>query len=275
MWRPRSVAVAIPTGETRRLHRVIQRTTIIRVILAAAIVAAAALTVAAARGADERTPSLLPSKPGSMVALDLSGSVGDFPRIASAFRRLSHEDQPTGLVVFSGGAYELLPPGSPPAELGRFARFFEPVREGSDVYARNPWDEANYRGGTSIPSGLELARYALERAGVPDGTILLVSDLDAAGDTQGLTNALVALRRSGYEIRVIPVGALPENQAFFERILGRTALLAEADPATPVQTATERRLGGILPWRFLLLAALVVALLSVNERMLGRLEVGP
>jgi hypothetical protein len=274
MWRPRSATVAIPTGERGRLRRQIRRTTIVRMGLAAAIVVAAALTVAAARGADERTPSLLPSSSGSMVVLDLSASVGDFPRIASALRRLSREDEPAGLVVFSGGAYELLPPGSPPAELGRFARFFEPVREGSDSYARNPWDEAEYRGGTSIPSGLELARYAFERAGVREGTILLISDLDAAGDTQGLSNALVAVRRSGYEIRVIPAGALPENQAFFERILGRTALLAEADPETPVETPAERRLGGILPWQFLFLAALVVALLSVNERMLGRLEVG-
>lgn len=273
MRRPRSVAMAIPTGERGRLRRQIRRTTIIRVALAAAIVVVAALMAAAASSADEHIPSLLPSSGGSMVVLDLSASVGDFPRIASALRRLSREGEPTGLVVFSGGAYELLPPGSPSVELGRFARFFEPVREGSDSYPRNPWDEAEYRGGTSIPSGLELARYAFERAGVRDGTILLVSDLDAAGDTQGLSNALVAVRRSGYEIRVIPAGALPENQAFFERILGRTALLAGADPESPVATPAERGLGGILPWRFLLLAALVVALLAVNERSLGRLEV--
>jgi hypothetical protein len=267
------VAAAIPTGERVRLRRQIRRTTIVRVVLGAAIAATAALTIAEARGADERTPSLLLSNSSSMVVLDLSASVGDFPRIASALRRLSREGEPTGLIVFSGGAYELLPPGSPAVEIGRFARFFEPTRKGSDVYPRNPWDEAEYRGGTSIPSGLELARYAFERAGVRNGTILLVSDLDSAGDTRGLSDALVALRRSGYEIRVIPAGALPENQAFFERILGRTALLAEADPETPVETPAERQLGGILPWRFLLLAALVVALLSLNERLLGRLEV--
>jgi hypothetical protein len=267
--------VAIPTGERGRVQRQIRRTTIVRTLLAVALAATAVLAVAEARGADERTPSLLPSSSGSMLVLDLSASVGDFPRIAGALRRISREDEPAGLVVFSGGAYELLPPGSPPSELGRFARFFEPVREGGDVYPRNPWDEAEYRGGTSIPSGLELARYALERAGVRDGTILLVSDLDAAGDTERLSDALVALRRSGYEIRVIPAGALPENQAFFERILGRTALLAEADPETPVETPAERRLGGILPWRFLLLGALVVAFLSVNERLLARLEVRP
>jgi hypothetical protein len=275
MWRPPSSSAAIPSGELGRMRRQVRRTTMLRVLLAAALVSTAVLAVAEARGADERTPSLLPSGPGSMVVLDLSASVGDFPRIAGTLRRLSRENEPTGLIVFSGGAYELLPPGSPPVELGRFARFFEPVREGSDIYPRNPWDEAQYRGGTSIPSGLQLARYALERAGVRDGTILLVSDLDAAGDTQRLTDALVALRRSGYEIRVIPAGALPENVAFFERVLGRTALLAEADPETPVETPAERGLGAILPWRFLFLAVLVLTFLSLNERLLGRLEVRP
>jgi hypothetical protein len=270
---PLKSRATIPTGERGRFDRQIRRTTVVRVALAGALITTAALTVAEARGAGERIPSLLPSSAGSMVVLDLSASVGDFPRIASTLRRLSREDEPTGLVVFSGGAYELIPPGSPAGELASFVRFFEPVREGGDVYPSNPWDEASYRGGTSIPSGLEAARYALERTGVRDGTILLLSDLDAAGDTQRLSDALVAVRRSGYEIRVVPLGALPENQAFFERILGRTALLAEADREAPVQAPPERGLGGLLPWRFLLLSALLIALLSLNERLLGRLEV--
>jgi hypothetical protein len=272
---PLRTDAAIPTGEHIPLARPIRRTTLLRAVLGIGLLVSFAVLLMEARGADERVPSLLPSSAGSMVVLDLSASVGDFPRIASTLRRLSREDEPAGLVVFSGGAYELVPPGSPAGELASFVRFFEPVREGGDVYPRNPWDEAQYRGGTSIPSGLEVARYALERAGIRDGTILLLSDLDAAGDNQRLSDALVAIRRSGYEIRVVPVGALPENRAFFERVLGRSALLAETDPEAPVEAPVERGLEALLPWRLLLLAALVIGLLVTNERLLARLEVRP
>jgi hypothetical protein len=222
--------------------------------------------------ADVRAAPLLPSGTTAVVVLDLSASVGNFRRIGETLGRVSRSDQNAGLIVFSGGAYEVIPTGAPARELGSLVRFFTPIRGTKDVFPANPWDAAKFRGGTSIASGLEAARYALERDGVSRGSILLISDLDAASDPQGLTEALVGLRQAGIELRVVPLSPLPEHRAFFERIAGRAALLAESESGSAVQAPEERRAGGTLPAWFLLAGALLVLLLTANERLLSRLD---
>jgi hypothetical protein len=262
----------IPTGDARALRGPARRTTLLRAAVGGALLAllAAALLVSADAGV--QAAPLLPSGTTAVVVLDLSASVGNFSRIGETLRRAARSDQDAGLIVFSGGAYEVIPPGAPARELGSLVRFFTPLPGRKDVYPENPWDAAKFRGGTSIASGLEAARYALEREGVRRGSILLVSDLDAASDPQGLTEALIGLRRAGIELRVVPLSPFPEHRAFFERIVGRAAFLAESEPDSSVQAPEERRAGGTLPAGFLMVAALLVVLLVANERLLTRLD---
>lgn len=264
---------SIPIGEREHLATPGRRTLMLRVLLGLALVASFAVAYGVSRGADEQVPPLLSPGAESMLVLDLSASVSDFSRIASTLRRLSREGEPTGLVVFSGGAYGLLPAGSPANELASLIRFYTPLRRSREVYPRNPWDAAEFRGGTSIASGLEVARYALLSAGAQRGTILLMSDLDSAGDSQRVSEAVVLLRQSGFELKIVPLDARPEDIAFFERIVGQTAFLAKAEREASIATPTERRFGGILPWSFLLVSGLIVVLLATNERLLARLEV--
>lgn len=263
----------IPTGDARALRGPARRTTLLRAAVGLALLAVLAAAFFVSNGADVQAAPLLPSGTTAVVVLDLSASIGNFRRIGETLRRVARSDQDAGLVVFSGGAYEVFPPGSPARELGSLVRFFTPVRGRKDVYPANPWDAAKFRGGTSIASGLEAARYALERDGVRHGSILLISDLDAASDPKGLTDALVALRREGIELRVVPLSPLPDHRAFFERIAGRATLLADSEPDSAVQAPEERRTGGTLPVRFLLTGALLVLLLTANERVLTRLDV--
>jgi hypothetical protein len=264
----------IPTGEGRTLRRQLWRTALLRAAFALALLVVLASAFALARSAEARRAPLVPDDTTAVFVLDLSASIGDYHRVGDALRRVAREEEHAGLVVFSGGAYELLPPGSPSRELESLARFF--TRGENGEYPLNPWDATGFRGGTSISSGLTAARDALAREGVSRGSILLASDLDVEADSQAVSEAVVEILREGTEIRVIPVDALPRHVAFFERLLGRAAFLAEGDePETSVATPGERRLGGVLPWGFLAVAALALALLAANERLLSRLEVRP
>lgn len=266
---------AIPTGEGRALRRHVRRTALLRAVFALALLAALVYAFTLTRGADARRASLVPDETTSVLVLDLSASIGDFRRVADTLRRVARDEEHAGLVVFSDGAYELLPPSSPSRELEPFVRFFTPASKDGD-YPKNPWDVAEFRGGTSISSGLRTAQAALARDRVSRGSILLASDLDVEADSESVSEAVIAIRRDGIELRVIPVGALPRHVAFFEALLGRAAFLAEGDePNTSVATPEESRLGGVLPWSFLTVAALATALLTANERLLSRLEVRP
>lgn len=264
---------AIPTGERRALRRPVRRTALVRVVLGLALVATLSAAYVLARGDDAKYAPLLPEDTTAVLVLDLSGSIGDFRKIGEMLRRVGRDDERAGLVVFSDVAYELVPPGSRGSELRSFARFFTPVREGADAFPVNPWDPAEFRGGTRISAGLAAAREALVREGVTRGSILLASDLDIVQDAEAVSQALVELRRDGIELRIVPLSPLPEHLAFFEQLVGRSAFLAESEPESRVATAPERRLGGALPWAFLLVGALLIGLVAVDERLLSRLEV--
>jgi hypothetical protein len=242
-------------------------------VLAVTLVAALAQAYVLSRGEDVRAAPLLPGDRTGMVVLDLSLSIGQFDRIAETLTRLAREDQRAGLVVFSDTAYELVPPGAPGRELESLVRFFTPRSANGDDYPANPWEVGGFRAGTRISGGLEVAREALLRAGVKNGSILLVSDLDVAQDETNLSEALVELKRDGIALRLVPLASQPQNRAFFEQLVGRAAFVAEADAQKPLATPEERRLGGTLPWSFLVVASLLVVVLSVNERLLARLEV--
>jgi hypothetical protein len=269
----KSLGRGIPTGERRAWQTPLRRTLLLRVVLGVALLATLAYAFTLSRSEDVRAAPLLPDGGAGMVVLDLSLSIGQFDRIAETLRRLAREDERTGLVVFSDTSYELLPPGSPGRELESLVRFFTPRHPDRDDYPLNPWEAGGFRAGTRISGGLETAREALQRSGVENGSILLVSDLDVAQDGSNLSSVLVALKRDGIDLRLVPLASQPQNRAFFEQLAGRAAFVAEADSDAPLATSEERRFGGALPWRYLIVASLLVLLLSVNERLLARLEV--
>jgi hypothetical protein len=268
---------SIPSTALPALRRAARRTTLLRIALAAALIAAlvAAFVLAQSRGA--RHAPLLPSGTTGVVVLDVSASISaqSFQRVEQALRGLARSDQGVGLVVFSDSAYEMLPPGSPSRELERLLRFFRPVGgTGADaVYPVNPWAE-DFRAGTRISIGLRAAREALQRQGIENGSVVLISDLDSpATDVTRLGAEIDDLRRAGYELRVVPVFPIKEKLALFESLIG-TGRLAKTTTATaPVRAPEATGLRGALPWAFVLVALALIGLLALNERANARLVI--
>ncbi len=266
--RPETPA-AIPAGEPGRFAGPRTRTNVLRALLAAALVLLVAACVVVARQYDVRNAPLVASGSSGIVVLDLSASVfeGGFE---ATVRKLVQTDERAGLVVFSDAAYELLPPGSAGREFQALLRFFRSTATGE--LPPNPWER--FRAGTRISEGLKAAEQALLREGGP-GTIVLLSDLEVLPDEiQRLVEVIADLRRSGFDIQIVPLGPREERRELVELLLGDDAFLEE--PVSGEKAVQARGEGSIvtgLPWAFLVAGLVLVGALATNERMLSRLEV--
>ena len=265
----------LPYGELPALRRPLRRTAAVRVLLALVIAGtfAAALTIAFSR--DARPNPLLPAGTTGMIVLDLSASTGAQLDVGELFRRIAAANERTGLIVFSDGAYELVPPGTPGRDLAPMIRFFTPGRDGT--IPNDPWS-SSFAGGTNVVAGIERALVSFERDHISPGSILLISDLEYVPDqTSRLPELLTELRRKGIELRILPVDARPEQRRFFERVLGSDAFV---DLGAAQAIATVPAAGGNLlrvaedgtPWLFVVLAAGLLLALALNERLCGRLR---
>ncbi len=258
----------LPFAEVAALRRPLLRTAVLRVVLGVALMAVLIATLVVARDRDAQPDALLPAGTTGMIVLDLSASTGLQPEFGELLRRVAAANEPTGVVVFSDTAYELVPPGTPGRELAPMVRFF------SEQSRQNPW--ASFQTGTNLTSGIELARDVLARDRIERGTILLASDLEFfPEDGARLAAALAGLRAEGNELRILPLGAREEQKRFFEAIVGKDVYI-DLDEATAVATG---RLGGTqllveenMPWLFVGLALALASLLAVNERACGRLR---
>ena len=220
---------AIPVGGAG-LARIVRRTAVVSALLAVVVGATAlAFNVAARRGEAER-PRLLAAGDSVVVVLDLSVSIPEaaYTRMRNAMKVVADSGARVGLVVFSDIAYEVLPAGSPPAELTPVVRFLTPipgeinVETGGPVYPTDPWSNG-FRGGTRISGGLEIARRMIQQEGGA-GSILLISDLDTGDvDTAPLAVALRRLREAEIPMRIVPIYPLAENRAFFTQEVGPEA----------------------------------------------------
>jgi hypothetical protein len=261
----------LPHGELAPLRRPLLRTAVFRVMLGLALVGLLGAALAVALGRDARPDAVLPAGTTGMIVLDLSASTGAQPQVGELFRRVAAADEPTGVLVFSDTAYELVPPGTPGRDLAPMVRFFTPRPDGT--VPRNPWS-AYFSGGTSVSAGLEAAQTALERDRIARGSILLVSDLEfVAEEIARVPILLTELRREGVELRVLPVAAREEQRQFFARVAG-PEVFVDLDDATSSASrpglpllAEER-----MPWLFVALAAILLVLLAANERLCGRLR---
>lgn len=253
------------------------RTSTVRVALALALAATLGALAVVARGAGSGRAAVFPAGTRTgIVALDMSASISGpiYARVATTLQGIVDANQSIGLVMFSDTAYTLLPPNSPPAALLQFMPFFVPTRYygATPVFVRSPWD--TFSGGTRVSTGLAEARRALERAGIRDGSILVVSDLDnAIGDQQALMAEARRLERRHVTVRIVPLFAEQRHLRLFGTIFGADTFV---DPRVFTHSASRREaaIAAGTPWGLLALGVALALLLAANERWNARLVVG-
>lgn len=264
-------ASAIPATETARLRPAARRTTLVRTALALLLLGTLALALVIARTYDVRHAPLVPTGTTGMVVLDMSASVYE-GAMEETLRKLVDTGERAGLVVFSDSAYELLPPGTPARELLPILRFLKPAAGKEGELPVNPWQD--FRAGTQISAGLRAAREALVRENVHRGSVVLISDLEILPDEVERLGAEIAeLKRTGIDVRIVPLNPTPEKLAKVEALTGPSVLLREPGAAGAVRAPEARTWRGAVPWTFMLVGLLLVLLLATNERTLARLEV--
>lgn len=277
----------LTTSAASELQGVARRTRWVRWALAACAILALAVAMSFARGADVRPTSYFASGNGGIVVLDLSTSVErtKYQRINRVLRSLSMTGSRVGLVVFSDSAYEALPPGTRGEELTPLLRFFPVAREprSRDEAERNaqqsfgiatPWS-GTFRGGTRISTGLREARQMVERDRIADPSVLLVSDLDNSGiDTPVLTQELITYERTGIDLRIVPLFPSPEDRQLFGRIVGPDEFVLNKELLRNSEIEERQTLVGDFPLAFVLVAALLLALVALNERLCLRMSWG-
>ena len=267
----------IPIGTTAALAPAARRTLLLRIAFAVVLVGlvVAAIQTGRSRAAAER--GLLPGDTGGMLVLDVSRSIKPEANrtITNVLQQLIDAHTRIGLVAFSDIGYEMLPPGSPSAELQPLLSYFAAVKPkpGPDPYPPNPWTNS-FSGGTQISSGLAVAHAALVRAGKPKGPILLVSDLDTApDDVPRVALTFNEFRQQGVPFRVVAVTPRADNLGLFHNLAGPHAFTNPVQRTTGGLGQTQGAAGGHMPWLLIALALVVLAALAANEHWCGRLPV--
>jgi VWA domain-containing protein len=267
----------IPIGATSTLSPAVRRTLLLRITFAVLLVGLVVAAIDTGRSKAAANRGLVPGGAGGMLVLDVSRSIKpDANRtITNVLQELIDAHMRIGLVAFSDIAYELLPPGSPSAELQPLLRYFAAVapKPGPDPYPPNPWT-TSFSGGTQISSGLAVAHAALQRAGQPKGPILLVSDLDTApDDVPRVALTFNQFRAEGVPFRIVAVTPRADNLSLFKNLAGPGAFTHPVRGASGGLGQTGGAEGGHTPWLLITLALLVLGALAANEHWCGRLPV--
>lgn len=263
---------AVDVHDVRAFRGAIGRTGGVRVVLAGAAVALVLAAAATLRSPATSEQSLIPPDRVGVVVLDLSLSITDvdYAKIRRTLTRLVAEEASIGLVVFSDVPYELLPPGTPAAELEPLLRLLQAPRLGP---VQNPWTQT-FRAGTRISVALELARSALERDAVESGAILLVSDLETAPeDVPALATTVVELDRADIRLSVVPLAPSSDALSLFGEYVHDDELAGFARGAPDSERADAAAAGTRtpVPLLVLVLGLLAFVALAAHERFAGRL----
>jgi hypothetical protein len=231
----------------------------------------------------------------TVVVLDLSGSIQGpgYAQVGSLLDSLAANTgggRRVGLVLFSDVVQEALPPGTKPAELRAYARYFRPLGTGrparpdtriSSAYQGSPWTFSPYPDnpwtisfsrGTKISSGLALARRLVARDHLGSTRVLLVSDLfDPVDDFRRLKSELLAYTRTpGVELRVLPVEPhSQETMRMFATYLGTRHVAVAAPPSSRVEAVGPT---AAFPVAFVVLLGVVAVALAGNEIVAPRLR---
>jgi hypothetical protein len=267
---------AIPISDAAALGGAIRRTTIVRLVVGAALLLLGALVIWRATVVQPRPVSFVNPRTTTIVVLDQSNSVyiTAYKRIAQMLRALVRTNAPTGLVAFSDTAYEMMPPGMRGSNLRPLLRFYT-RRPGSNVdpntlFAANPWQDV-FSGGTKISAGIDLARSIAHRDHIQHATIVLVSDLETAGeDEPKLADSLVAAKHDRtVAVKVVPLFPNSQDLGFFQRFLPRSAFIQPSQLHLRA-LRQERPLLVSSPWPIAIVAALLLLVLAVNELWCAR-----
>ena len=268
---------AIPLADAHDFAPAASRTFLVRAALVVLLGAALVAAILAARSPNSQTIVPLPNHADTIVVLDLSASIGSdtYSRISATLSSLARSNDRYGLVVFSGQAYEALPPGTPAADLAPLVRFFVPLKAASGfaaTYPRNPWSET-FSAGTEISTGLELAHSIATRSGLRRPAVVLVSDLDDdPGDLVHVASIVLAYRRDGIPLRVVGLNPSLRNSEFFQQLIGPSSAIVQAGAAAPGPQPRNRT---PFPWTFVLLVIAGAVALAAHELWTARLEWEP
>lgn len=263
-------SVGVDTHDVSAFRSVIGRTGVIRLVLAGGAIALVLAAAGAARDPATTERGLIPQDRIGVVVLDLSLSIADedYAAIRRTIRRLVAEQGSIGLVVFSDVPYELLPPGTPAAELQPLLRLLVAPRLGP---VQNPWTQT-FRAGTRISVALELARAALERDEVDAGSILLVSDLETApDDVPALVQTIAGLDRDDIRLSVVPLAPSSDALNLFAGHIDEDALAGFAEQAPNAEQPNAGSASVKTPVTLIVLGLLAFVLLAAHERFSGRL----
>jgi hypothetical protein len=274
----------IPVAGSAGLARPARRTFVLRLSLALAILAALLFCVVLASELRTRPNTYFSGGGSGVVVYDLSSSVdpNKYRRLSRVFRTFVRTNQPLGLVTFSDTAYEVLPPGTRGEELRPILRFFEPPEQTARVGAQrrgeglgfleSPWSGV-FRGGTRISLGLGVARRMVEREGIANPTVVLVSDLDDSPfDLKPLTEEVIRYRRAGIDLRLVPLFPGPDDRELFSRLVGEDAFVYNDELLRNTKLEERRSVVGAFPAALVAVGALLLVLLALNEHVNGRLS---
>ncbi len=260
----------IPTPDAGALRRARIRTGVVRAGLVALVCGLVGAAYLSSRGLESRSSELVPGGRSGVVVIDLSLSIveQDYAEVAGVLERVIRSGNPTGLVVFSDVAYELLPPRTPAKELKPLLRFLGP-RNGK--LPQNPWTP-NFQAGTRISEALELAHAMLRRDHVSPGSILLISDLETAPtDYTPLGHTLRSLAESDVTLRVAALSPSSDALTFIGGIVGEDAFVDLVEPAGADVAPLDVSLRGDTPVALLVASALALLGLAAHELLAGRL----
>jgi hypothetical protein len=267
---------ALPFAGAAAFAGIARRTGRIRIALAVVVVGLVVATAAAARNPQVRAEPYLPEHTNSgIIVLDLSASVASdtYARIGTTLRAFARSDDRFGLILFSSTAYQALPLGTPSSALRPLIRYFTlPAtrRPGESLnYPVNPWTES-FTSGTRISTGLDLAHRLAFENGARRTPVILVSDLsDDTGDVPLLNAMLLAYRRDGVPLRVVPLNATDDDKAYFRRLLGAAGeVLPQPAAAEPARAS----ISSVFPRLLAGMAATVVVALCALELWSSRLD---
>jgi hypothetical protein len=291
---------AIPLAAADELTSLARRTAVARYVLAAALLAAIAVAVSLGRDPEKRAGSLFPGSDSGMLVLDISASIGAPGRtFLEPLEYLSRTGQDFGLVFFSDVGYEAVPPGTSSDELRQFIRVFEkPIQpcavppgrpcpaetrrmtKAEAAQARrlarrpDPWS-TSFRGGTRISTGLRVGREVLEREGLTERGVLLVSDLgDSSFDLPALTREVIRYKDERIPLHVVAVNADRSDKDVFDRLLASSAFVSRGDLSLREARTKAARTAAAFPIDLATVGVLAVLLLALNEYFCGRLSWG-
>lgn len=235
-------------------------------VLALGAAAAAVGVLLGSRSPHSQTLVPLPPNANVVIVLDLSASISSdsFSRIGGTLRALSGTGEHVGLVVFSDGAYEALPPGTPAADLAPLVRYFTlPAQQQPGFlpsFPANPWANT-FTAGTNISAGMELG-VDIAVAQRPRAAVMLISDLDDdPNDLAALAAVAAVAQHDRVAVRVVGLNPLPADVEYFRTIFGRSTPIVEA----PTLEQAPPRARTPFPWALVILTLVAGAALALRE----------